>query len=301
MFDQKVSNSLRRSALYMPATKQRAMAKAQSLPADVIIFDLEDAVAPFDKALARQTLREQLAHADYGPRELVIRINAVDSAWYHDDITFLSDLLSSLNPGLCLSAIAVPKVETATDVLTVKHALDSVNLDHLNLWPMIETPAGVLNVRAIVQASDSINCLVMGTSDLAKELRLASNDQRLGLLFSLSQCVLAAREFGVDILDGVCLNLHDQSLLAQQAEQGKALGFNGKTVIHPDQLLITNTAFGVNSEVLAEAQDILQAWRLAEQKGEGLTVVNGKLIESLHIEEAQRIVTDHDEIKSRGF
>lgn len=301
MINQKVYSSLRRSALYMPATKQRAMTKAESLPADVIIFDLEDAVNPAEKALARQRLHEQLAHADYGPRELVIRINAVDSTWYHDDIIFLSELLSSLPSSLCLSAIAVPKVEAATDVLTVKHALNSVKLDHLNLWPMIETPAGVLDVRAIVNADESINCLVMGTSDLSKELRLNSNDERLGLLFSLSQCVLAARERNVDILDGVCLDLNDQSLLAQQAEQGKALGFTGKTVIHPDQLLITNTAFGVDAAALAEAQDILKAWRLAEQKGEGLTVVNGKLIESLHIEEAQRIVTDHDEIVSRGF
>ncbi|MEE3240775.1 MAG: CoA ester lyase [Pseudomonadota bacterium] len=301
MINHKVSKALRRSALYMPATNQRAMTKAQSLPADVIIFDLEDAVAPCDKGLARQTLCEQLAHANYGPRELVLRINAVDSEWYHEDIKYLPELLSTLPPNLYLSSIAVPKVGAANDVLAVRHALDSANLDHLSLWPMIETPAGVMNVRAIVQANESINCLVMGTSDLAKELRLGDDDQRLGLLFSLSQCVLAARECGVDILDGVCLNLNNQALLAQQVEQGRSLGFTGKTVIHPNQLSITNSIFGVNPEALAEAKDILQAWQKAEQNGEGLAVVNGKLIESLHIEEAQRLIINHDEIKSRGF
>ena len=285
----------------MPATNQRAITKAQSLPADVIIFDLEDAVAPCDKGLARQTLCEQLAHANYGPRELVLRINAVDSEWYHDDITYLPELLSILPPNLHLSSIVVPKVGAANDVLAVRHALDSANLDHLSLWPMIETPVGVMNVRTIVQANESISCLVMGTSDLAKELRLGDDDQRLGLLFSLSQCVLAARECGVDILDGVCLNLNNQALLAQQVEQGRSLGFTGKTVIHPNQLSITNSTFGVNPEALAEAEDILQAWRKAEQNGEGLAVVNGKLIESLHIEEAQRLIINHYEIKSRGF
>ena len=301
MINHKVSNTLRRSALYMPATNQRAMAKAQSLPADVIIFDFEDAVAPWDKALARQTLCEQLGDANYGPREIVLRINGVDSDWYHDDIKYLPELLAILPPNLHLSAIAIPKVGTANDVLAVRHALDTANLEHLSLWPLIETPAGVMNVRAIVQAHESISCLIVGTSDLTKELRLVGDDQRLGLLFSLSQCVLAARECGIDILDGVCLNLKDQALLAQQAEQGKSLGFTGKTVIHPNQLSITNSTFGVNPEALAEAKDILQAWRKAEQNGEGLAVVNGKLIESLHIEVAQRLVADHEAIKSRGF
>lgn len=301
MMNQHLDNKLRRSALYMPANNRRALSKAQSLAADVIIFDLEDAVSPNDKAAARLALLEQLAHADYGPRELVVRINAVNSEWYDEDIKLLAALTRVASTGVHLSAIALPKVESEVDVLTVKHALEKIDLSHLSLWPMIETPAGVSNVRVIAQADASVNCLVMGTSDLSKELKLGMNKQRLGLAFSLSQCVLAARECGIDILDGVCLDLRDQSLLAEEAAQGKSLGFTGKTVIHPDQLSITNAEFGVMPEALAEAQEILHVWKLAQQKGEGLAVVNGRLIESLHVEVATRLVKNHADIEARGF
>jgi len=285
----------RRSALYMPASNQRAMDKAQKLPADVIIFDLEDAVAPGQKAAARELLQRQLAVADYGDRELVVRVNGVDSEWFRADLEAAAELP--------IAAVALPKVEGREDVERALEILESSSprAASLSIWPMIETPAGVWAVREIAASAACVDCLVMGTSDLAKELNLPSTADRAGLLYSLSHCVLAAREQGIDILDGVCLNLDDEALLLQQSEQGRALGFNGKTLIHPAQLEVSHHVYGVDAGTLQRAEAIVAAWREAEQAGSALVVLEGKLVESLHVEQAQALLQMAEAISVRGY
>lgn len=291
----------RRSALYMPAINTRAMEKAQSLDADVIIFDLEDAVAPAQKDTARELLIKQLAYADYGLRELVVRVNGVSSPWFADDVACLKGLNN-------IHGVALPKVESAADIKTLIAALASIGLDDAVVWPMIETPTGVFNAREIAAADSRIACLIMGTSDLAKDLRLdvsasdsSESATREGLLFSLSQCILAARESGIDILDGVCLDLANEAVLLAEIKQGRALGFTGKTLIHPKQLALSNQLFGINQQQLNTAREVVDAWTQAEQEGSGVVVVNGRLVESLHVEAAQAVMALASAIEARGF
>lgn len=291
----------RRSALYMPAINTRAMEKAQSLDADVIIFDLEDAVAPAQKNTARELLIKQLAEPDYGPRELVVRVNGVGSSWFFDDVACLKGLSN-------IHGVALPKVESAADIKTLTTALASIGLDDAFIWPMIETPTGVFAAREIAGADSQVTCLIMGTSDLAKDLRLdvsASDSSeaatREGLLFSLSQCVLAARESGIDILDGVCLDLANEAVLLAEIKQGRALGFTGKTLIHPKQLALSNQLFGINQQQLNTAREIVDAWTQAEHEGSGVAVLNGRLVESLHVEAAQSVMALASAIETRGF
>ncbi len=288
----------RRSVLYLPAINERAIAKAQILSADVIIFDLEDAVAPAQKSAARELLASKLAEGDYGSRELVLRVNGIDTEWFFQDI--------ALAARLPIHGIALPKVESAAEIDSLLQALDSAGDERqmggqLGLWPMIETPTGVFNAREIASASSQIECLMMGTSDLSKELCLPASNDRLGLLYSLSQCVLAAREAKVDVLDGVCLDLADDSVLTLQVKQGKALGFTGKTLIHPKQLEICNQVFGVNSEQISRAEKIIEAWAKAEREGLGVAVVNGQLVESLHVEDARRVLGLSKAIAERSY
>lgn len=291
----------RRSALYMPAINTRAMEKAQSLNADVIIFDLEDAVAPAQKDAARELLVKQLAKSDYGPRELVVRVNGVGSPWFADDVACLKGLSN-------IHGVALPKVESAAEIKTSIAALTTIGLDKAVIWPMIETPTGVFNAREIAAADPQVTCLIMGTSDLAKDLRLdvsisesEANAIREGLLFSLSRCVLAARESGIDILDGVCLDLANEAVLLAEIKQGRALGFTGKTLIHPKQLALSNQLFGINQQQLDNAREVVDAWTQAEQEGSGVVVVDGRLVESLHVEAAQAVMALASAIEVRGF
>ena len=271
----------RRSVLFMPGSNARAMAKAAGLAVDGVIMDLEDGVANAEKETARATVLEALDSNDYESREVGIRVNGIETEWFTDDIT------AAVEAGV--SVIAVPKVESAADIKEIVDAMEEAGAgETLQLWPMIETPKGVVNVQAIAAASDRIGVLMMGTSDLAKEMRVPHTQTRLGLVTALSQCVLAARVQGLDILDGVYLDVKNTEGFAEICQHGRELGFDGKTLIHPNQIAAANEVFGPSPEAVAKAERIVDAWLQAEAQGQGVVLVDGKLVENLHVDEARR-------------
>ncbi len=271
----------RRSALYMPGANPRALEKARELPADCLILDLEDAVAPDAKPTARTHIAEALQAGGYGQRELVVRINHQASPWGADDLARFARAE--------LHAIALPKVESAAEIQQVATAMSSLGYaDDVALWAMIETPRGVLNAASIATAHPRLKVLVMGTSDLAKDLRVPHTPDRLGFITSLSLCVLAARAAGLEVLDGVHLDLEDESGLVAACQQGRQLGFDGKTLIHPKQIAAANEAFAPSAIEIERSHAIIAAWQEAESKGQGVVVLNGRLVENLHVEEARR-------------
>ncbi|WP_372878202.1 HpcH/HpaI aldolase/citrate lyase family protein [Spongiibacter marinus] len=282
----------RRSVLYMPGANTRALEKARSLDADVLILDLEDAVAPSQKVQARQHILDALAEGGYGHRELVVRVNGFDTPWGREEIAAFAHAP--------ISALCLPKVESAAEVQAVVQLLVQEQApETLRLWAMAETPRGVLAIDEIAGSHSRLEAIVMGTSDLAKELRVPHTPDRLGLQASLSQCVLAARAHGLDVLDGVHLNLDDEAGFEQACEQGVQLGFDGKTLIHPKQIAAANEAFGPSEQQLAQAKKIHQAWVEAEAQGLGVVVVDGRLVESLHVDEALRILAIGDALAAR--
>ena len=264
---------LRRSALYMPCSNSRALEKAAALPADVLLFDLEDAVAPDAKSQARAAIVAALKQKDYGRREKVVRINAVDSDWGYQDLKALAD-----TP---LDGLLLPKVESAEQI---NQALAVLGRD-VPVWVMAETPRGVLNIEAIA-AHPQTAVIVMGTNDLAREMRVLQSAGREEFAWAFGRCVMAARACGCDILDGVYNRLQDDEGLQRLCDQARALGFDGKTLIHPAQLAICNKAFLPGDNEVAEARAIVEAWQQAPDQG--VLVVNGRLVEALHVDEAQR-------------
>ena len=270
----------RRSVLYMPGSNQRALEKAQGLAADALVFDLEDSVGPEKKAEARQLVVAAADSGAYGQREIIIRANSLDSSW---GITDIQAIAASKADGLCM-----PKVETAAQVHEALAVLNAAGATAMPLWLMIETPLGILNIRDIVMADARVEVIVMGTTDLAKELRVPHTADRIGLQHALSACVLATRAGGKEILDGVYLDLADEAGFTQACEQGRDLGFDGKTLIHPKQLAATNTVFGPSEDDIIKAEKIIAAWREAEAEGKGVVVVDGKLVEGMHVDEAKR-------------
>jgi citrate lyase subunit beta / citryl-CoA lyase len=273
----------RRSVLYMPGSNARAQEKAKSLPCDGIIFDLEDATAPDAKAAARETVCKSVSDGGYGGRELIIRVNGLDSPWGKDDVA----AAAKANP----DAILIPKVESAEQV----KALEALMLQHgapakTSIQCMMETPLGILNAKEIAGASRRISCLVMGTSDLTKDLHARHTRERLPMLASLAQCLLAARAYGLAILDGVYLDLKDEEGLKASCVQGLELGFDGKTLIHPSQIEPANAAFTPSAEEIEHAHKIIAAYQAAEKEGKGVVLVDGKLVENLHVENAKRLV-----------
>lgn len=273
----------RRSVLYMPGSNQRALEKARSLPADTLVLDLEDAVAPAMKVTARQQIDEAIAAGGYGHRELVVRVNGLETRWAEEDIRMVA---SSGADALC-----IPKVETAAEVQEVVAILEAAGAkDTLSIWVMAETPLGVLNIGQVAAAHPRVQVVVMGTSDLAKELRVRHTPERQGLLTSLNLCVLAARAHGLEILDGVYLDLDDPSGFVASCEQGRDLGFDGKTLIHPKQLEEANRAFGPGERELERAARIIAAWQEAAAEGKAVVLVDNKLVEVLHVEEARRLL-----------
>jgi len=282
----------RRSVLYMPGANTRALEKARSLDADVLILDLEDAVAPSQKVQARQHILDALAEGGYGHRELVVRVNGFDTPWGREEIAAFAHAP--------ISALCLPKVESAAEVQAVVQLLVQEQApETLRLWAMAETPRGVLAIDEIAGSHSRLEAIVMGTSDLAKELRVPHTPDRLGLQASLSQCVLAARAHGLDVLDGVHLNLDDEAGFVQACEQGVELGFDGKTLIHPKQIAAANQTFGPSEQQLVQAKKIHQAWVEAETQGLGVVVVDGRLVESLHVDEALRILAIGDALAAR--
>jgi citrate lyase subunit beta / citryl-CoA lyase len=273
----------RRSVLYMPGANPRALDKARTLPADGLIFDLEDAVAPDAKVGARAQVCDAVRAGGYGAREIVIRVNGLATAWGHADLT------AAATAGA--DAALIPKVESADMVREALAVLDEAGAPKdLPLWCMIETARGVLRAEAIADASPRVGCLVMGTSDLAKELGAAHTPLRLPMLTALGHCLLAARACGCAILDGVHLDLLDDEGLVAVCRQGAELGFDGKTLIHPKQIEAANLAFAPSERELALARRIIEAHREATREGKGVVVVDGRLIEQLHVDQAQRRV-----------
>jgi len=280
----------RRSALYMPATNQRAMDKARELDIDVVIFDLEDAVTPAAKLQARALACAQVRAGGYGRREVLIRVNGLDTRWGEDD------LAAAVAAGP--DAILVPKVHDAALAGMYVRRLRELG-SRAALWVMIETPAGVANVDAIA-AQDGVAVLVMGTSDLMKELRARDTSGRGALLYALSRTVNAARRYGRDVLDGVSPVLDDEPAFTALCIQGRDLGFDGKTLIHPAQVAPANRAFGPTPDEVRLAQRIVQAWDETRQAGQGIAVLDGKMVENLHAEQARRVIAFQAAIGQNG-
>ena len=262
------------------------------LDCDAIIFDLEDAVAAEAKGSARVQVAETLASSDYGYRELVVRVNGLDTPWGEEDVKMAAQLP--------VQAVLFPKVESADQAAAIQAAVDSAGGSRLPLWVMIETPRGILDVRAVVDASRRIECLVMGTSDLVKELRATHIPSRSNLAYALQHSVLAARAAEVDVLDGVHLDFRNPDSFREACEQGRAMGFDGKTLIHPTQVEIANEVFGYSEADVADARSVLSAWESAKAAGKGVAEVDGRLIENLHAAEAERVIAFADALSARA-
>ncbi len=271
----------RRSVLFMPGANARALEKARELPADGLIFDLEDAVAPDAKVSARQAVAAAVGQGGYGKRELVLRVNSLDTEWGAEDLRAAAVMH--------LDAVLLPKVETADRVRGTVSALDMAGAPaSLAIWCMIETPKGVLAAAEIAGAHPRVAALVMGTSDLTKDLQARHTPDRLPLITSLQLVLLAARAHGLAALDGVHLDLADEAGFAAICAQGRALGFDGKTLIHPKQVAPANEAFAPSADEIAEARKIIAAHGAALAAGRGIVVVDGRLVENLHVEAARR-------------
>jgi citrate lyase subunit beta/citryl-CoA lyase len=277
----------RRSVLYMPSSNERALEKAKSIPCDGLILDLEDAVAPDAKPSARDAACAAASSGEYGGRELVIRINGADTEWHGDDMA----AACAAGP----DAILVPKVNSADAVLQLVEAMAGHRApEHTKLWAMVETPYAMLHAEDIAGASDRLTVLVMGTNDLAKELYAEHVPGRQPLLTGLSLALLAARATGKVIIDGVYNDVKDTEGFLAECQQGREMGFDGKTLIHPGQVEGANEAFAPSEKAVEDARGILQAWE--DGKGSGVVTFNGRMIENLHVESAQRTLTMHEAI-----
>jgi citrate lyase subunit beta/citryl-CoA lyase len=273
----------------MPGSNARALEKARTLPADGLILDLEDAVAPDAKELARQQVCEAVAAGGFGMRELIIRVNALSTRWGYEDVAMASKSGAD--------ALLLPKVESA-DAIRHMEAIMRANgaPDSMTIWAMMETPRSILESQRIAESTPRMECLVMGTSDLAKELDCAHTHERLPFMVSLGLCLLAARAAGLAILDGVYLDLNDDTGFEFACRQGSELGFDGKTLIHPKQVGPCNKVFTPKPEDVAWSRKIIEAHAAAAARGEGVVLVNGRLVENLHVESARRIVSMADAI-----
>jgi len=273
----------RRSVLYMPGVNARALEKSRTLPADALIFDLEDAVAPDAKLTARNQVIQTVEAGGYGKREVMIRTNGLNTPWGYDD------LVAAAKAGA--DAVLLPKVESAEMVRQAESVLESHGApSDLAIWCMMETPRGMLHAEEIADASPRLGGLVMGTSDLAKDLQAQHTAMRLPLITALGLCMLAARAARIAILDGVFLDLNDHEGFVDSCRQGAELGFDGKTLIHPKQLEAANEVFAPSEEELRLSRRIIDAYAEAEAEGKGVVVVDGKLIEKLHVDHAERVV-----------
>ncbi|NQV20439.1 MAG: CoA ester lyase [Rhodospirillales bacterium] len=273
----------RRSVLYMPGSNARALEKAKNLPADALILDLEDAVAPDAKAEARDQVCGAVKGGGYGGREMIIRVNGADTPWGDDDLR----AAAAAGP----DAILLPKVESARMVRDAEQKIVAAGAPKTTtLWCMMETPRGILRAEEIAASSERLACFVMGTSDLTKDLHALHTPARTPMLTSLAICLLAARAEGLAILDGVYLDLKDEAGFRAACMQGLELGFDGKTLIHPSQVGPTNGVFGPSDEEVEMSRRIIDAFAEADAAGKAVVVVDGKLVENLHVENAQRIV-----------
>lgn len=272
----------RRSVLYMPGANERALEKAKTLPADALILDLEDAVAPDAKPAARERVCAAAASGEYGAREVTIRVNGKGTPWHADDLR----AAAAAGP----AAVVVPKVDSAAEVHAIEQALADAP-DHTMIWAMIETPVAVLNCAEIAAASERLTVLVLGTNDLAKELLAEQVPGRAPLLGPLSMCVLAARATGRVILDGVYNDVRDEAGFTEECLQGKQFGFDGKTLVHPGQIEPCNRVFAPSEEDVAHARKVIEAFEDARAAGRGVATVDGRMIENLHVDNARRVLS----------
>ena len=272
-----------RSVLYMPGANERALEKARELPADGLILDLEDAAAPAAKAEARVRVCEATASRAYGERVVTIRVNGLGTEW-HD-----ADLAAAAAAGP--DAIVVPKVGSADDVLTVVRALERAGASaEIQIWAMLETPAAVLHAAEIAAACRRLSTLVMGTNDLLNELRAEATQGRGSLQASLALCLLAARSEGRTILDGVYNDVRDAEGFEDECVEGRRLGFDGKTLIHPGQIEICNRVFSPSAQEVEHARRVIEAFEKAGRDGSGVATLDGRLIENLHVDSARRVL-----------
>lgn len=279
----------RRSVLYMPGSNARALEKGRSLKADGLILDLEDAVAPDAKDQARTQIVDALKAGGYGERELIVRTNALDSPWGADDLKAIATAGAD--------GILLPKVENKsmiTDAIDVLNAAGGS--ETLPIWCMMETPLGILHAEEIAFASPRVGGFVMGTSDLAKDLNASHTRDRMPFMASLELCILAAKAAGIAVLDGVHLDLDDDPGFRAACQQGKELGMDGKTLIHPKTIDAANEVFAPTQEAIAWSKRIIDAHAEAERDGKGVVLVDGKLIENLHVESAKNLIRMADAI-----
>ncbi|MEQ3625864.1 MAG: CoA ester lyase [Celeribacter sp.] len=281
-----------RSVLYIPGSKPRALEKARDLAVDAIIFDLEDAVAADEKENARALLAETLRAGGYGARAQIVRLNGMDTAWGQADL----DAIMAVGP----QAILLPKVDGPEMIEAVARQLDAnAATKDTKIWAMMETATGILNAAAIARAPRMAG-LVLGTNDLAKELTCRTRANREPLLMSLQMCLLAARAAGVACIDGVYNAFKDEAGLRAECEQGRDMGFDGKTLIHPAQLDIANAVFAPSEEEIALARRQIEAFRAAEAEGQGVAVLDGRIVENLHVVTAEATLAKADAIAALG-
>ncbi|MGX9146625.1 HpcH/HpaI aldolase/citrate lyase family protein [Mesorhizobium sp. 128a] len=277
----------RRSVLYVPASNDKALAKIAALTCDAVIIDLEDAVAPIDKVAAREKLAGIFANRPKRRCEMIVRVNALSSDWGNDDLLAAARFEPD---GILLSKVATPR-----DILEVGDVLDdNFAPDGVKLWAMIETPKAMLNIGAIAELgrdpASRLNCFVAGTNDLVKETGILATPDRRYLVPWLMQMVLAARAGGIDILDGVSNDFRDLDAFARECMEAAAMGFDGKTLIHPAQIDAANRAFAPAPEALAEARAVKEAFALPENTGKGVIALDGRMVERLHLAQAEKLL-----------
>ncbi len=272
----------RRSVLYMPGSNARALAKGRTLPVDALIFDLEDAVAPDAKETARRQVHEALTQGSYAPREVIVRINAPDTPWFAADLA----MAEAAYP----DAILLPKVRNSEDVHAMSRAMQERGLNDVALWIMMETPLAILNAEKIAATSSDtpLVCMVMGTNDLARETGASLAEERFAFLPWLATCVAAARAHGLAIVDGVYNDFRNEEGFRAECRQGRLMGFDGKTLIHPAQIETANAIFAPKEEEVAWAEEIVKAFSQPENAGRGAIALNGRMVERLHLEIAER-------------
>ena len=280
-----------RSVLYMPGSNQRALEKAQNLAADALILDLEDAVAPDAKQTGRELIAKAVNEGGYGNRYLIVRINSFDTEWGADDLEGIADCKPD--------AILLPKVDTAEDITDLGAKMGNhPNFNETKIWAMMETSKGILNAASIATSSDRLEGFVLGTNDLVKEMHALHTPDRAPVLTALSLSIMAARANNLICVDGVYNDIKNIDGLKEQAKQGRALGFDGMTLIHPAQLETANEVYAPSPAELQEAESFVSAYKEALSQGKAVAVVNGRIVENLHVENAERLLAQAEAIKA---
>ena len=286
----------RRSVLYMPGSNARAIEKARTLPADAVILDLEDSVAPDAKATARQQVVDAVKAGGFGAREVIVRVNGLDTPWHVDDVTAAAHAAPD--------AILVPKISTPQQLEAIGQRLLDMHADlRTRIWAMIEMPIAIFNILSLAKEADDsesrLDAFVMGTNDLAKDTRARIVPGRAPMVPWLMQCIAAVRVYGVDIIDGVYNDLGNAEGFARECGEARDMGFDGKTLIHPNQIEACNAAFSPSADDVAQAQKIIAAFDLPENKNKGVVAIDGRMIERLHAEMARRTVAIAQAIAQR--